>query len=165
MSTSPPALADNVVDAISIDPAAAPHRVIRSVGVVTGPDAALPVITTLESFGWDSLLYAAEGVRDREGIGENGVGFRYPDDALNWGEEPGEGVEVYNPLWEVTVSVDAFERLMARFFRSLIAGAEAAGDPVVREPWWPELSAIAAKIEQRAASPSFRTSHDDAAPT
>jgi hypothetical protein len=150
--TQPDPVADEVVDAISVEPAPVPHKLFRSVGRILGPEAALPVITTLESLGWDSLMDAAGGVLDREGIGENGVGFRYPNDALNWGEEPGDGVEVYNPLWEVVVSVQAFERLMARFFRALITGAESTADAVTGASWWPDFVTMTERIEERTAS-------------
>jgi hypothetical protein len=39
------------------------------------------------------------------------------------GEEPFDGVEVHNPIFEVIVSEHAFDRLMARFFRALHRGA------------------------------------------
>jgi hypothetical protein len=145
-------LPDEVVDAISVEPDTVPHKLIRGVGRITGPEAALPVITTLESLGWADLMYAAEGVQDRQGIDTNDVGFWYPNDALDWGDDPFDGVEVHNPLWEILVTMPAFERLMARFFRALIVGAERSSDSVTGEPWWPRFTDIIEMIERRVSA-------------
>jgi len=93
----------------------------------------------------------AEGVRDHEGIGIDGTGFRFPADLDPW-EEPLDGVEVYCPLGDVLVSLPAFERLMARFLHAIVASVTGTQAPAAREPWWPAFMAIAGQIEQRAAS-------------
>jgi hypothetical protein len=50
------------------------------------------------------------------------------------------------------VSVPAFERLAARYFRALVDGAQAIDDPVTRQPWWPEFVAATEEIEHRVRS-------------
>ncbi|MEA2672664.1 MAG: hypothetical protein QOG45_2884 [Chloroflexota bacterium] len=144
-------LPDDVVDAILAEPVTTQDP-IRSVGRITGPHEALVPITTFDVFGWRDLLYLANGVRHRRGIGKDDSGFRYPGDELDPGEEPFEDVDVYNPIGEVFVSMPAFERLAARYFRALVDGAARIHDPVTRQPWWPEFVAATEEIEGRVSS-------------
>jgi hypothetical protein len=109
-------------------------------------------VTTFDVFGGRDLLYLANGVRHRRGIGKDDSGFRYPGDELEPGEEPFENVDVYNPLGEAFVSVPAFERLAARYCRAIVEGARAIDDPVTRQPWWPEFVAATEEIEGRVSS-------------
>src|SRR5262245_58060912 len=92
----------------------------------------------------------AGGVVGGTQVDVNGTGFRFPEDQ-DPDEEPFEGVEVSNPLGEVYVSRPAFERLIARYLRANITGAEENGLPVVNEPWWGELKAKTAELEARIA--------------
>lgn len=139
---------DALVDSLAIEPASAGHPA-HVTGDVEGAEELRILKGTLDYFGWSLMMYLASGVRDREGIGADGTGFRYPTDELDPGEEPFDGVDVYNPLGEVLVGVSAFERLMARYFRALIVGAERHRDPVVRQSWWPEFVAATELIERR----------------
>ena len=143
------ALPDDVVDSIVVGPVASGRRA-RSVGVVSGPPAAGPVTITLKAFPWVALPNAARGVSRGVGMDMDDAGFSYPGD-LAPDEEPVDGVLVYNPLGEATVSIPAFERLMLRYFRALITGAERLHDSVVEEPWWPEFVAATEEIEGRVS--------------
>jgi len=144
-------LPDAVVDAITTEPVRV-NRVDRSVGLITGPREAKVPIAVFNVIGWRDVLYLASGVRDREGIDKDDAGFLYPGDELDPGEKPFQDVDVYNPIDEVFVSIPAFERLAARYFRALIDGAQRIDDPVLREPWWPEFVAATEEIEGRVAS-------------
>jgi hypothetical protein len=144
-------LPDEIVDAILVEPTRTQDP-IRSIGRIVGPREAIVPVTTFDAFGWRSLMYLAGGVRDREGIAKDDAGFRYPGDELDPGEEPFDDVDVYNPMGEVFVSVPAFERLAARYFRALVDGAEATDDPVTRQPWWPEFVAATEEIERRVSA-------------
>jgi hypothetical protein len=97
-------------------------------------------------------LYLAGGVRDRIGIGQDDPGFRYPGDELHPGEESFEDVNMYNPVGEASVGVEALERLAAGYFRALVEGVARFDDQVSRDPWWPEFVAATAEIERRVAS-------------
>lgn len=142
-------LPDELLDSIVVEPVASGHR-DRSVGVITGPAAAWPVTVTLKAFPWVAQPNAARGVARGVGMEMDDAGFSYPGD-LDPDEEPVNGVLVYNPLGRATVSVAAFERLMLRYFRALIAGAERFHDSVIREPWWPEFVAATEEIEARVS--------------
>jgi hypothetical protein len=139
---------DELVDGLSIVPAKT-DRPARAIGVIEGPDELRVLKSLLDFPSWSEMMYVASGVRDREGIGADGTGFRYPTDELDPGEEPLEGMDVYSPLGEVQVSVPAFERLMARYFRALITGAERHRDPVIRASWWPDFVKATVQIEDR----------------
>ncbi len=143
---------DEVVDAITTEPVPV-ERIVRSIGRICGPREAQVPVGVFDVFGWRHLMYLANGVRHRRGIGKDGSGFRYPGDELDPGEEPFEDVDVYNPIGEVFVSVPAFERLAARYFRALVDGAGAVGDPVTREPWWAAFVAATEEIEARVSPP------------
>jgi hypothetical protein len=59
---------------------------------------------------------------------------------------------VHNPIFEVIVSEHAFDRLMARFFRALVLGAERAKGPVIAQDWWRNSVTIVEHVESRAGS-------------
>jgi hypothetical protein len=144
-------LPDELVDSIVVE-SAATGRPARGVGIVTGPAAAGPVTITLKAFGWGDIPDAARAVTLGVGMSADDAGFRYPGEDLDPDEEPSDGVQVHNPLGEATVSVPAFERLMLRYFRALITGAERLHDSVIEEPWWPEFVAATEEIEGRVSS-------------
>ena len=140
---------DDKIDDISIDPIRTQDP-IRGLGRIRGDDSVSVVTSTLDFFGWSRLPLVVDGVADRQGIGTDRVGFRFPtDDDLDPGEEF-EGVEIYNPLGTVHVSLDAFERLMVRFFHALILGAEAYDEPITRTPWWQTFKEQTARVAKRA---------------
>jgi len=144
-------LPDDIVDAIRTEPVHTGDP-FRTVGRISGPHEALVPVTMFDVFGWRNMLYLANGVRHRSSIGKDDAGFRYPGYDLDPGEEPFDDVDVYNPMGEVFVSIPAFERLAARYFRALIDGAQRIDDPVVRQPWWLEFVAATEEIEGRVAS-------------
>ena len=114
------------------------------------------VTSSINFFGFSQLNYVASGVLDREGIDVNSTGFRYPTDELDPGEEPLQGVKIYNPAFgEAQLSVPAFEKLMARYFRAVIketqkqvAIEKPEKDPT-KESWWSEFVRATEQIEQR----------------
>lgn len=144
-------ISDDLIDSIIAEPLPV-QRYGRSLGRLTGPRQASVAVSVFDVFGWSDLLYLAGGVRDRMGIGQDDSGFRYPGDELNPGEEPFKDVHVYNPVEEASVGVEAFERLAARYFRTLVEGVAGLDDPVSREAWWPEFVAATEEIERRVAS-------------
>lgn len=144
------AVSDDLLGRITIEPVPMPHGT-RTIGRVTGPPELVALTTALDFFNWRRLPLVAEAVRDRQGINIDDIGFRYPGEDLDPGEEPFEEVEVFGPLGSVFVSVSGFERLMARYFRTLQTGAEAARDPVIEEPWWTRFVEMTEEIERRAS--------------
>ena len=126
---------------------------LRSMIQISGPNDLTILINSLSFFNWGVLFYIASGVCDGKGVAIDGTGFRYPTDELDPGEEPLEGVEVYNPLGEVQVSVSSFEQLMLRYFRASISGAEQYNKSMLTHAWWNEFVAITETIGQRVPVP------------
>ncbi len=122
----------------------------RSIGGLAGPPSTDIVTDVLDAFGWSSLLSLVRAVQLRSSVDKDGVGFRYPTDELDPDEEPFHSVRVYNPIDEVSVAVPAFDRLMGRYLRTLVAGAQATHDQVLDEPWWPGFVDLTEEIERRA---------------
>ncbi|MEA2672665.1 MAG: hypothetical protein QOG45_2885 [Chloroflexota bacterium] len=144
-------LDDEMLDSIVVDPRPS-NMALRTIGNIESPVAARVVASVLDVFGWSSLMYLAGGVRDRQGIGKDGSGLQYPGDELDPWDEAYDDVLVYDPLGEALVGLLAFERLVARYFRALVDGAERIHDPVTREPWWPEFVAATEEVERRVSS-------------
>ena len=139
---------DETLRAISFDDP--PRGDSLTIGRPRGPLAARPLFGLLYCFSWRDVRRTAECAVERTGLGYNDSGFRYPSD-LDPCEESFEGVNVYDPLDDILVSLPAFEEVMSRFFRALIAGAEKHGDPVRSEPWWPEFVRLAEELAARVA--------------
>lgn len=117
---------------------------------VDGPQELMVATSSLNFFSVKDILYIASGVLDREGIDVNGTGFRYPTDELDPGEEPLEGVEIYNPTFgEIQLSISAFENFITRYFRATIVEVEKQNDSVIQESWWSTFTEITTQIEQR----------------
>ena len=96
-----------------------------------------------------TLMYIAKAVRNQENMGINGSGFRYAHNELDPGEEPFEGVEIYDPFDELYVSQEAFDELMNDFFLVLRKGAK---NRLAKEAWWKEFVDISQQIEKRVTS-------------
>lgn len=96
-----------------------------------------------------TLMYIARAVRDQENVGINGSGFRYAHNELDPGEEPFEGVEIYDPLDELYISQEAFDGLMNGFFSALRKGAK---NRLAKEPWWQEFVDISQQLKKRVTS-------------
>ncbi|MBD2767906.1 hypothetical protein IC235_08365 [Hymenobacter sp. BT664] len=140
-------IADELVNSIQIQP----RDVEGSLRLldIKGSEEVLVITSTLGFFSLSEMLYVASGVHDREGIGIDNTGFRYPTDELDPGQEPLEGVEIYNPLGEVQVPILAFEHLMARYLRALITEAKKRNDSVIQQSWWCEFVMTTQQIEER----------------
>ncbi|HEU4326159.1 MAG TPA: hypothetical protein VFS21_23665 [Roseiflexaceae bacterium] len=91
---------------------------------------------------WSSLPSIARSASGQSDSGVNGSGFRFGQE-LDPGEEPFEGVELYDPLDQIYISRPAFNRLMLRFFEMIIRGATEHGHPLLQELRWPEFLAHA----------------------
>ncbi|MFI5268912.1 MAG: hypothetical protein ACHQ7M_16165 [Chloroflexota bacterium] len=96
------------------------------------------------------LSYLAGGLLAREGIQVDEIGIRYPGDELDEGEEPFDGVKLISPMGEVLVSLDAFERFMARYLHAYITWLEEVKDPVIRQPEFDIVRETATALSQRA---------------
>lgn len=140
-------IADRLVNSIQIQPTKVENS-LRLIDI-EGSEEVLVITSTLGFFSLSEMTYVASGVHDREGIGTNGTGFRYPTDELDPGEEPLEGVEIYNPLGDVQVTISAFEQLMTRYFRALITEANKRNDSVIQQSWWCEFVVTTEQIEKR----------------
>lgn len=140
-------IADELVNSIQIQP----RNVENSLRLldIEGSEEVLVITSALGFFNLSEMTYVASGVHDREGIATDNTGFRYPTDELDPGEEPLEGVEIYNPLGEVQVTISAFEHLMVRYFRALITEAKKHNDSVIQQSWWCEFVVTTEQIEER----------------
>lgn len=100
---------------------------------------------------WQRLVdFIAPGVLARHGRGAEYSGFTFPED-LDPGDEPFEGVELYDPIEAFHVSQAAFDRLMSRYFDVIIDAVTQEQGPELDEPWWPELVRIAGELRARLA--------------
>lgn len=123
--------------------------------VHSSPELAI-IAGSLNFFGLNKIDVVSSAVLDREGIGINEIGFRYPTDELDPGEEPLQGVEIYNfSFGEIQLSIYAFEKLMARYFRAVIEETERQvaiqkpEDDPTKKSWWSEFVGATEQIEQR----------------
>jgi len=84
---------------------------------------------------WSTLINVADCASSQSDCGINNSGFRFGDE-LDPGEEPFEGVELYDPLGQVYIGRATFNRLMLRFFDAIIQGATEHQHPMLQESWW-----------------------------
>ncbi len=138
-------VSDQSIDSIKISPTDSTEA-LRLLQIQGSPEL-LVLTSALNFFNQSEMGQIASAILNREGIGIDGTGFRYPTD-VEPGEEPLEGVEIYNPLGEIQVSIPAFERLMARYLRTLITEAKIVGF-IAKQTFWTEFVSMAEKIEQR----------------
>jgi hypothetical protein len=95
---------------------------------------------------WSTLLFIAKGVRDKESVGIDESGFLYAHNGFENGEQPFEGVKLYGYYGEVFLSESAFQRLMSRFFLTIVKEAPVYKDQIIEQPWWPEFVKIGLDI-------------------
>lgn len=82
---------------------------------------------------WPSLVrFIASGVLNRHGRTQEYSGFMFPED-LDPGGEPFEGVMILDPLDTIYLSDSAFDRLMNRYFQTVIEGATKYQKDVLKE--------------------------------
>ena len=99
---------------------------------------------------WQHFVrFIAPGVLARHGRVAEYSGFQFASD-LEPGDEPFEGVELFDPIDTLHVSEGAFDRLMSRYFDCIIEGVHAHGGPEAQQGWWPELVRLADQLRQRA---------------
>lgn len=96
---------------------------------------------------WSTLINIADAVSDQSDSGVNNSGFRFGEE-LDPGEEPFEGVELYDPLDQVYISRAAFNRLMLRFFDAIVQGVTVHQHPLLQEHWWPEFLGYVEKLRR-----------------
>jgi hypothetical protein len=96
-----------------------------------------PLASLLTLFSWSFFPVLVRNTLNGEDASFNSKIVRFAANA-----EPGEpefdGVIVENPLGQVNLGREAFERLVARFARVVVDGATRDDAPVIREPWWDE---------------------------
>jgi hypothetical protein len=76
-------------------------------------------------------------------------GFRFQSD-LDADDEPFQGVELFDPIGTIYVSEAAFDRLMSRYFDSIIRGVIEHQRPEVHEAWWQGFVTSARVLADRA---------------
>lgn len=135
------------LDAIVVLPT--PTRWLRDIGDVTGADHAPTIRDLLRSFTWRELPTVMRGMLEQEGVSLDPRGFYFPGDDLDDDEEPFEGVQIMDPLDTVYADLDAFNRLMTRFFSAVLEGAIREGHAVCMEPWWPQIVEGARTLKAR----------------
>lgn len=108
----------------------------------------------LQTAFWPGLVrFIAPGVLNRHGRVRQQSGFLFPAD-MDPDDEQFEGVMLFDPLDTIYISDGAFDRLMARYFDTLITGATSHNKPVVAEEWWAEFVDSARKLHERAFAQS-----------
>ncbi|HEX8113456.1 MAG TPA: hypothetical protein VF516_37255 [Kofleriaceae bacterium] len=76
-------------------------------------------------------------------------GFRFQSD-LDPDDDPFEGVEMFDPIDTIHISEAAFDRLMSRYFDTIVRGATENLRPEIRESWWPKIVDGARTLGDRA---------------
>ncbi|BAY62180.1 hypothetical protein NIES22_22490 [Calothrix brevissima NIES-22] len=137
---------DAVIDALDIgwdDTNARPY-------VSNAPEEVRVIRDMLDMrFCWESRVeFFFPGVLDRIGRVTNESGFLFPED-LEPGDEPFDGVQMFDPLDTITLSDGAFDRLMSRYFRVVLDRSESLKLPITQEPWWSAFADATVQIEQR----------------
>ena len=140
-----PRLSDDQVDAIRIAPVPDPadRRLCRVEG--TPDDATLRAL--LEPQRWRLLRYWLRALGQGLGGESDDLGFSLDTDE-DWPEDEAfTGVKVFAP-WddEVLLGREAFDRLMARFYRCVVESAKHRNDPATREEWWPAFERAALEL-------------------
>lgn len=140
-------LSTEELDAIRFESLEPPDQLRGLSRVVGADDEALAVLLSFQD--WPHLRYYADCVKDAMGGSYDEVGFLYDSDERWPGDEPFTGVCVHVPWAKSVVGRDAFERLMARFYRAMIDVATRARDPVTRSSWWPQFTGDVAVLTER----------------
>lgn len=145
-----PILEDRKVDAIQF--------VWDDASIARAPQAigAEPGLRAVHDFfvgvSWQFLArFAAPAVLNRHGLHIEGNGFAFPSD-LDPDQEPFDGVRLEDPIETIYIGNSAFDRLMSRFFNTVIEGAMLRQVPEVREDWWPEFVATARAVQARSGA-------------
>ena len=81
----------------------------------------------------DALL----ALQQRQSFATEEEGFDFSPEA---GTPPTAHVTVYDFIRSTPMGRPAFERLMARFFTTLVAAVHGQQDPLADQPWWPALT-------------------------
>lgn len=140
---------DDQVDGIrfeALDPPDPPRAMVA----VHGAEGS-PALAGLLGFqDWPHLRYFADALKDATGGAYDEVGFAYDSDERWPEDEDFAGVRVFVPWDEAVVGREPFERLMARFYAAIVDATTRSEDPAVREPWWPEITAAARTLADRA---------------
>jgi hypothetical protein len=136
-------------DAVRFVPTGAGNRLFDAVCAETYGTAGV-VWSALHSVSWSFVELVARSVESRFGTSWNDCGIRYPvEDRLDPGEEPFEGVEVYTPVSQCLVPQDAFERLMVRYLRTVVAAVHTNAHPDARTVNAADVAGIADRLERR----------------
>ncbi|MBD2354459.1 hypothetical protein H6G41_07430 [Tolypothrix sp. FACHB-123] len=138
---------DAVIDALTVewdDQNSPPKPYIANV-----PPEARVIRDFLNTPFWGNRIrFIFSGVLERSGRISDESGFLFPED-LEPGDEPFDGVQMFDPLDTITLSDGAFDRLMSRYFRVVLDRAESLNLPITQEPWWGAFADATVQIEQR----------------
>ena len=143
---------DEVIQALEIgwdDSANPPKPYIANL-----PPEARVVRDFLNTPFWEGHVeFSYPGVLERSGRVSNDSGFFFatnlePDDI------PFTGVQVFDPIGTITLSDNAFDLLMSRYFRFLIDYAQSRCLKVIQESWWDDFLGATKQIEERVKNAS-----------
>jgi hypothetical protein len=151
---TPPRFSDEAIDGLRIVWAEEPGY---SGPRVEGCPTELRILKDFLSTGhWQRFVqFIAPGVLARHGRGVECSGFLFPEDfdAEDFeeeGVEPFEGVQLYDPIDTIHVSQPAFDRLMSRYFDTIVEAVQANRRPEAAEDWWPTFEGSARELRRRA---------------
>lgn len=101
---------------------------------------------------WQNFVrFIAPGVLNHHGRVNEYSGFTFQSD-LDPDDDPFEGVEMFDPIDTIHISEAAFDRLMSRYFNTIVEGAAAHQKPETQEEWWQDFVENARELYARAYS-------------
>jgi hypothetical protein len=114
-----------------------------------------PTLRVIKSFlsreNWQSFVqFIALGVADHHGRVREDSGFIFATD-LDPGDEHFDGVQLFDPIDTIYIREPTFDRLMNRYFVTIINAAMSRHRPELAEPWWPSFVATANRLRSRVA--------------
>lgn len=143
---------DSLVDSVTIAPAL-PEFQSRYVEI-DAQGKLSPIQDLLESIDLNDLDACAKGAREQVGLGTETADCVFGN-CPEPGEEPFNGVQIrslfggFPPLKQVVISYAAFDRLISRYFATIISVAEQRYPRVCGKFWWTEFLEDVAFIEAR----------------
>jgi hypothetical protein len=143
---------DSELEAITIELITDPDEE-HSIAKAKGPAASKLVQDFIDCTHWRHLKNSGRGIAGRSSASFDLQAFQYlPCDDFPdlTGFPPSVRVGIH--VYDVDVSIPAFERLMLRFLRLAIDRANISRNEVLKEEWWPQFLADVDTLERRVRS-------------
>ncbi|MEO7735371.1 MAG: hypothetical protein ABIY55_30740 [Kofleriaceae bacterium] len=117
--------------------------------VVDAPTELRMIRDFLSRETWQHFVqFIMPGVMEHHGRVMEYSGFRFQSD-LDADDDPFQGVEMFDPIDTIYIREAAFDRLMSRYFDTVIRGVVEHQRPEAHEPWWQGFVASARVLADR----------------